>query len=85
MTVTIELPRDLESRLQREALEQGVALPDYIVGLLSHGAASSQQLSGRELIDYWEREGLIGLRPEIQDSQSHARALRAQAECRDRL
>jgi hypothetical protein len=38
--------------------------------------------TGKELVDFWQREGLIGTRTDIQDSQEYARALRAQADYR---
>lgn len=84
MSVSLELPHDLEARLLREATDWGVPLSDYIIRLLSQGATSRQSMSGRDLVAYWDREGLIGTRTEIQDSQSHARELRAKAEHRDR-
>ena len=37
-----------------------------------------------ELVAYWEKKGLIGTRPDITDSVAHARALRRQAETRQR-
>lgn len=39
-------------------------------------------VSGAELVAYWRREGVIGSRPDIADSQAHARAARARAERR---
>jgi hypothetical protein len=84
MSVSLELPKDLEAKLRQAALDQGVLLPDYIVHLLTQNAMSPSSMSGRDLVAYWEREGLIGARTEIQDSQVHARALRSQAERRDR-
>ena len=40
--------------------------------------------TGAELIDFWEREGVIGSRPEIRDSAEHARRIRSEAERRPR-
>jgi predicted DNA-binding antitoxin AbrB/MazE fold protein len=42
--------------------------------------AASPLRSGAELVAYWQAEGLIGARSEIQDSPAHARALRKQAQ-----
>ncbi|MEA2561303.1 MAG: hypothetical protein QOH06_2807 [Acidobacteriota bacterium] len=39
-------------------------------------------VNGAELVDYWRTESLIGVRPEIVDSQEHARKLRTRAERR---
>lgn len=39
-------------------------------------------INGAELVDYWQREGLIGSRPDLPESLNHARALRAEAERR---
>ena len=40
--------------------------------------------TGAELLAYWQGEGLVGTRPEITDAPGHARALRQQAEKRER-
>ncbi len=40
--------------------------------------------TGADLVAYWEREGLIGTRPDIKDSLEHARAIRRKAERRTR-
>lgn len=39
--------------------------------------------TGADLVAYWKREGLIGTRPDIEDSQVHARAIRDKAERRN--
>ncbi len=39
-------------------------------------------LTGEELVEYWEKEGIFGSRPDIKDSQQHAREIRRQAERR---
>lgn len=38
--------------------------------------------NGAELVVYWDKNGLIGTRPDVTDSVAHARALRRQAETR---
>jgi predicted DNA-binding antitoxin AbrB/MazE fold protein len=45
---------------------------------------SPMPTSGAELVAYWEKKGVIGTRPNITDSVAHARALRHQAEIRQR-
>jgi len=40
--------------------------------------------TGAELVAFWEREGIIGSRPDIVDPADHARRLRAEAERRYR-
>ncbi len=82
MTITLNLPNDLESRLVQEASQRGMALPDYVLALLANGKPSG--MSGSELVAYWKREQLIGSRADIQDSQLHARDIRTQAERRRR-
>ena len=41
--------------------------------------------TGAEVVAYWEREGLLGTRPDITDPSGHSRALREKAEMRERL
>ncbi len=38
--------------------------------------------SGADVVDSWRREGVIGSRPDIEDSQAHARSLRRRAKRR---
>ncbi|HEX6900290.1 MAG TPA: hypothetical protein VF789_11275 [Thermoanaerobaculia bacterium] len=40
--------------------------------------------TGADLVAYWQAEGLVGTRPDIADSQAHAREIRRQAERRER-
>lgn len=83
MTLTVELSRDLEKRLTTEAARLGLPLEQYALRLLG-GLPESPGLpsTGADLVAYWQREGVIGSSPEIQDSRAHARALRMRAERR---
>lgn len=86
MTLTLELPADLEARLEAEAARSGVPLEQYALGLLGGNRERGPLPSnGAELVDFWRREGVIGSRPDIADSLLHARAIRRQAErrCKD--
>ena len=40
--------------------------------------------NGKELVEYWEREGLFGYRSDITDPVQHARELRERAQRRER-
>lgn len=85
MIITLELPPELEQELSDEAARQGLPLSEYALRLLATGRPSHRMpTTGAELIQYWQSEGLIGSRPEIDDSQRHARQLRDQAEHRIR-
>lgn len=84
MTVTLDLPDDLEQALSQEAARRGVPLAEYAVQLLSIASPppSPPVTDGASLVEYWEREGLIGSRPDILDSQREARRVREEAERR---
>jgi len=85
MTITLDLPEELEKELSAEAGQLGLSLPEYVLRLLSTGlVVGNRPKTGAELVDYWQAESLIGTRPEIADSQTHARAVREQAERRTR-
>ena len=83
MPQTIELPDELADALAHEAAGLGLSLPDYALCLLTaaHPAAPAAQ-SGADLVAYWRSQGLVGSRPEITNSQAHARQLREQAQQR---
>jgi hypothetical protein len=57
-------------------IERGIRPED----LLARGLITEPPTTGAELVAYWEREGVIGTRPAITDSQAHARNLRRAAE-----
>jgi hypothetical protein len=85
MTITLDLPEELEKELSAEADQLGLSLPEYVLRVLSTGlVVGNRPKTGAELVAYWQSEALIGTRPEIADSQTHARAVREQAEQRTR-
>jgi hypothetical protein len=85
MTITLELPQELESELAAEAAQLGLSLAEYALRILATGRAPrNPPKTGSELVAYWQSEGLIGTRPDITDSQQHAREVRQQAEKRER-
>lgn len=80
MTLTLDLPPDLEKILSTEASGLGLPLTEYVLQVLSSGKVSETTLkTGADLVAYWRREGLIGTRSDIADSQRHARQIRDQA------
>ncbi len=83
MTLTLVLPKDLEADLTAGAAREGVPVETYALRLLSALRESHSRVqTGAELVEYWRHEGVIGSRPDIADSQSHARAIRDAAERR---
>jgi hypothetical protein len=85
VTITLELPQELEHKLAEEAEQLGLSLPEYALRVLAEGRlAGTLPRTGAELVAYWQREGLVGSRPDISDSQEHARRIRAAAERRQR-
>jgi hypothetical protein len=83
MTLSIELPEELETELVTEAERLGLSLSEYTLQLLRvRRSAGDLPRTGTDLVRYWSRENLIGTRPEIADSPAHARRLREQAERR---
>jgi hypothetical protein len=83
MTLTVELPGELEADLTAEAARLGLTLPEYALRILAAGRLiTPPPKNGAELVAYWTKEGLFGTRPDITDSAQHARELRAQAERR---
>lgn len=87
MTITLNLPADLEQELSAAAARLGIPLSEYALRVLAENRAlitgSEAPLTGAELVAYWEREGLIGSRPDVEDPVDFARALREQAQNRN--
>lgn len=85
MNISLELPSDLENELSAEASRLKLPLTEYVLRLLSlRPDLQNQPKTGAELIAYWKKVGVISSRPDILDSQEHARQLRHQAETRER-
>ena len=83
MTLTLDLPKELAHRLNAEAMRLGLPVEQYALRLLGDVPETGQGPSnGAELVALWRREGVIGSRPEIEDSQEHARRIRRRAERR---
>ncbi|MCB8946084.1 MAG: hypothetical protein H6658_20255 [Ardenticatenaceae bacterium] len=77
MTLILELPRELEHELENEAEQVGLSLSEYALRLLrARAMLSVSPKTGADLVAYWQNAGLIGTRPDISDSQEHARQLR---------
>lgn len=69
MTISLELPADLETRLVTEASQHGLPLPEYVLKLLSKtGQSPSGRMDGAALVAYWQQQGVIGSRAEIADN-----------------
>jgi hypothetical protein len=77
MSISVDLPEELENELSAEATQLGISLPEYVMRVLSTGLVRGKKPeTGAELIEYWQNEGLVGTRPEIPDSQAQARHIR---------
>ena len=86
MTITLELPQELEQALSVEAEKINLSLSEYILSLLSmRKVLNNPPKTGAELVNYWQEEGLINSRPDIKDSQEYAIYIRHEAEHRQHL
>ena len=84
MNVSIELPSDLENELSAEASQLKLPLVDYILRVLSFRPfLQNPPQTGLDLVAYWETTGVINSRPDIANSQEHARKLRNRARHRE--
>lgn len=76
MTISSDLPQELEQELSVEAGKISLSLPEYILQLLSVRKFVDGQLrNGADLVSYWQSEGIINSYPEIEDSQEYARQI----------
>ena len=83
MTITLNLPTELETKLCTEASQLNIPVSEYILRILStKQVLRSLPKTGAELVTYWQNEGVINSRPDITDSQEYARKLRHEAETR---
>ena len=79
MSITLDLPSDLEEELAHEASELKLPLAEYVLRVLScRTVLQNPPKTGLDLVAYWESVGVINSRPEIADSQEYAHKLRDQ-------
>jgi hypothetical protein len=85
MTISLDLPLELENELSAEASQLQLPLSEYILRVLAFRPfLQNPPKTGLDLVAYWESVGVINSRPDITDSQDHARRLRDQSEHRER-
>ncbi len=66
LTITLDLPQELEQELSVEAGKISLSLPEYILQLLAvRKSFENLPRSGAELVSYWQSEGLINSHPDI--------------------
>jgi hypothetical protein len=84
VTITLDLPGELEHELSEEAARLGLPLAEYALRVLAGNRIAvptdETPRTGAELVAFWEREGVVGGRADIEDPAGHARMLRDQAE-----
>ncbi|MGA9382852.1 MAG: hypothetical protein WBV73_29175 [Phormidium sp.] len=86
MSISVDLPPELESELSTEASQLNLPLSEYILRVLSmRGSIANPLKNGAELVAYWQSEGVINSRPDITDSQAYSCQLRHDSQTRDRL
>jgi hypothetical protein len=87
VTITLNLPSQLEEELSQEAARLGMPLAEYALRVLASSRtpqSSDVPLTGADLVDYWTREGVIGSRRDIEDPVAFARELRERSQNRTR-
>lgn len=83
MNINLDLPPELQDELFSEASQLKLPLTEYILRILSlRPSLQTPSKTGAELVTYWDAE-VINFRPDITDSQEHARKLRHEAEIRE--
>ncbi len=84
MTLTIDLPPELETELKAEADRLHMPLAEYVVFAIDFGRPPNPMpRNGAEMVAYWEREGLLGTRTDIKDPVECVRNMRDKIEKRE--
>ncbi len=84
--MTLDLPPNLQARINEGAARQSLSPEAHALEVLETATSPPPPPgSGADLVDYWEREGVLGIwadRTDIPDSPEYARELRQLAERR---
>ncbi len=79
MTITLDLPAELEARLAEEADGENLTKEQLASQLLALALAPPEFKDGAEMVEYWKQIGLVGMwadREEMRDSTAWVRRLR---------
>ena len=89
MTITLNVPIDMEMRLEEEAAKCEQPVEDYALSLIERNLPKPSSVpelkTGADVVAYWKANGLIGDwadHEDIGDSVEYARELRRQAQTR---
>lgn len=83
MSFDVDVSKKAEAHLREQAVAMGLSLEAYAAKLLEASARpAAKALTGKKLVEYWAKQGVIGTRPEITDAVEHGRQVRAKAERR---
>ena len=80
MSLSIDVPQDLERDLSAAAAREGADTREFALRLLRAAVLPEPVRTGKDLVAFWEAEHLVGSRSDVTDSQQHARAIRDAAE-----
>ena len=71
MTITIDLPMEIESRLAEEAKDANISQELLVSQLIAMYLPPTEKSTGAEVVAYWKQIGLIGMwagREDMKDS-----------------
>ncbi len=71
MTITLELPADLEARLSEEAASSNISEEKLAFQLIALALPPADFKDNAEAVEYWKQIGLVGMwadREDMQDS-----------------
>jgi hypothetical protein len=88
LTLLLDLPPELETRLQAESARHGLPVQEYalkalVIGLEAEASSPGvgpMPQTGADALAYWESEGALGIFADRPDTPEFARELRRQAE-----
>jgi hypothetical protein len=84
MTLTLEVPAQVEDRPRVAAQRRGVDVSEYVRHALNVALLAEElPTDGPALLQFWQEAGVIGMRPDIADSQEHAAEIRRAASQRE--
>jgi hypothetical protein len=81
MTLTLEITKEQRKRLRAKASRLGLDEAGYLQQLVAQDTADpsdhpGKHVVGKELLEQWEAEGVLGLFTDCPDSPEFARELR---------
>ena len=82
MSITIDVPPELEAELREAARQKGFSVESFVLDLARQKVQPTRAMTGADALAFWDREDCLGLFTESPDSVGLVRRWRDEEDSR---